>query len=716
MRESFFEKSIINQQNLVAYATDTATNEILYMTQAAATLYGFKDVQETYGKKCYQLIQGLDTVCPFCTNSKLKPGQPYHWEHYNEKLQMWFDITDILVMYEGKNCRLEIARDITDQNEKFDRVSNRLTVEETLVECIQTLSSEPDVSTAVDHFLEIIGHFYAADRAYIFEYEKDHIKNTFEWCAPDILYQMEVLQEIPIEYVSEWNYKFELDGEFFITSLDKDLAVDSPEYHILKDQGIESLAVAPLRKNGQIIGFLGVDNPTESTDDLTLLRSVCSFVLEEMERRRLIRDLERSSYTDLLTGLQNRNSYIKMLDRLSEQTLRSLGVIYIDINGMKKINDNNGHEYGDRVIKKVADTLKSHVGCEAYRVGGDEFTVLCVDIDEKDFNMLTERLIRDFDRNKKYDVSIGHTWREGNVSPNEEILKADDLMYAEKQRYYHAILQGDRIVRAGIATELLRDISDHRFEVYYQPQICLKDGRIIGAEALVRKRDKQGKLILPDQFIPNYERERVIRHLDLFVFQMVCADLQRWKSQGIETHISSNFSRVTLMASDIVTQIKQICWEYGVPAQNITIEVTENISKLEPQQLLKLMDQIVAEGFSVSLDDFGSKYSNLSILTTLEFSEIKFDKSLVDRLSSDVKSRIIMKNTMQICQELPMTRSLAEGIETVEQLDLLHQYHCDYGQGYYFAKPMSSDAFFELVKLEQMLGTSVLIQPNPCDK
>lgn len=709
MRESFFEQAIINQQNLVAYATDTATNEIIYMTQAAATLYGFEDVQEIYGKKCYELIQGLDTVCPFCTNSKLIPGQPYHWEHYNEKIQMWFDITDILVTFEGKNCRLEIARDITDEKEKFDRVSNRLTMEETLVECIQTLSSEPDVNTAVNHFLEIIGHFYIADRAYIFEYEKDHIKNTFEWCAPDILYQMDVLQEIPIEYVSEWNDKFELDGEFFITSLDKDLTVDSPEYRILKDQGIESLAVAPLRKNGQIIGFLGVDNPTESTEDLTLLRSVSSFVLEEMERRRLIQNLEQSSYTDLLTGLQNRNSYIKMLDRLSEQTLQSLGVIYIDINGMKKINDNNGHEYGDRVIKKVADTLKSHVGCDAYRVGGDEFTVLCVDISEQDFHLLTESLIRDFGRNKKYDVSIGHTWREGNVSPDEEILKADDLMYAEKQRYYHAILQGKKTARTGIATELLRDISDHRFEVYYQPQICLKTGRIIGAEALVRKRDKQGKLILPDHFIPNYERERVIRHLDLLVFRMVCADLQRWKSQGIETHISSNFSRVTLMASDIVTQIRQICREYGVPAQNITIEVTENISKLEPQQLLKLMKQIAAEGFSVSLDDFGAKYSNLSILTTLEFSEIKFDKSLVDKLSSDVKSRIIMKNTMQICKELPMTRSLAEGIETAEQLDLLHQYHCDYGQGYYFAKPMSSDAFFELIRTEHMhKGTGLL--------
>ena len=124
---------MINQQKLVAYATDTATNEILYMTQAAATLYGFEDVRDTYGKKCYELIQGLDDVCPFCTNSKLKPGRPYQWEHYNRKLQMWFDITDILVMFEGKNCRLEIARYVTAQKEKFDRVSDRLTMEETLV-------------------------------------------------------------------------------------------------------------------------------------------------------------------------------------------------------------------------------------------------------------------------------------------------------------------------------------------------------------------------------------------------------------------------------------------------------------------------------------------------------------------------------------------------------------------------------------------------------
>ena len=102
----------------------------------------------------------------------------------------------------------------------------------------------------------------------------------------------------------------------------------------------------------------------------------------------------------------------------------------------------------------MADILKSRVENSAYRVGGDEFTVICADIGKQDFQTLTEKLIRDFDRNKEYDVSIGHTWKEGNVSVDEEILKADDLMYAEKQRYYHAVLQGDRMARAGIATEL----------------------------------------------------------------------------------------------------------------------------------------------------------------------------------------------------------------------------------------------------------------------
>ncbi len=726
MQESFFEKMIIDQQHLIAYASDLDTYEILYMTQAAASLCGL-NARESYGKKCYELIQGRNAPCPFCTNDKLKLDVPYRWEHYNEKLQKWMDITDILVPFQGRNRRLEFARDITEQHwlldqktneqkETFDRVSNRLSVEEALVDCIQTLSGETDVTVAVNRFLALIGRFYVADRAYIFEYGENVIYNTFEWCAPGISREIENLQEIPLEYIANWNDKFEHDGEFYITSLGRELVVDSNEYRILHDQGIESLSAAPLMKQGKIIGFLGVDNPTENVEDLSLLRNVCDFVLDEMERRRLIEELERASYTDLLTGVSNRNCYIKKLGQLSHGTLHTLGVIYIDINGMKKLNDNFGHEYGDRVIQNVADILRARAESNAFRVGGDEFVVLCENTKQEDFQALAESLRRDFEESRDFEVSIGCTWKDRDISVDNEIMRADDLMYAQKQGYYHTILHGGEHTRTGIATEILREIADRRFVVYYQPQISLKTGRIMGAEALIRKRDESGRLIPPDQFIPYYERERVISHLDLHVFQTVCSDLQEWANQGIKTRISSNFSRMTLMASDIVQRLAQICRDYDVPAQQLTVEVTESISKLEAGQLLTLMRLLRGEGFSISLDDFGSQYSNLSILTMLEFNEIKFDKSLVEELGSNIKSRVVMKNAMQICRELPKTRSLAEGIETIEQLELLRQYQCEYGQGYYFAKPMKAEAFLDLLKKEQALGAPVLTGNNPPDE
>lgn len=132
---------------------------------------------------------------------------------------------------------------------------------------------------------------------------------------------------------------------------------------------------------------------------------------------------------------------------------------------------------------------------------------------------------------------------------------------------------------------------------------------------------------------------------------------------------------------------------------------------MEPLQLLELLEQLTKEGFSVALDDFGSDYSNLFILTKLAFSKIKFDKSLVEELGSNAQSRIIMKNVMQICRELPKTQSLAEGIETIEQLNLLRQYQCEYGQGNYFAKPMPAEEFFELLKREHVLQAPIYQEP-----
>ena len=702
MKKEFFYQAIIEQQNLVAYACDLETYEVYFMTPAAREMCGVAANDDLRGQKCYRVLQGLEAPCSFCTNDKLAPGKPYCWEHFNKKMQRWVALEDTLIAYEGRPCRLEIAQDITEQKEAYNHVSKRLTAEETLVECIQTLSGEGNVTAAMNRFLEMIGSYYVADRAYIFEYDYGRrvLDNTFEWCARDIEPQIGRLQGIPLEYVDDWNEKMQY-GEFHINSLENELTVDSPEYRILKSQNIENLSAAPLKKNDRIIGFLGVDNPTENNEDLSLLRNVCSFVLDEMERRRLVQELEHISYTDMLTGLKNRNCYIKSLNHFSGHEPKSLGVIFVDINGMKKINDTFGHEYGDGVIRKASRILRRYVPEGSYRVGGDEFVVLYPDVCREEFDALAENLRRDFAAEDACDVSIGCSWKAGRVCANEQVLRADDLMYAAKQKYYRSVLRQGREVRVGMATEVLKEIEDDRFEVYYQPQVELKTGQIIGAEALVRKRDQDGTLLGPDRFIHYYEEAGVISHVDLHVLEVVCTNLQVWQKQGINIKVAVNFSRVTLMAPGIVEQVKKCCGQHGVAPQSITIEMTESVSTMDYQQLVQVVHGFAEAGFAVSLDDFGSQYSELSMLTELDFNEIKFDKSLVNQLEGNSKNRIVTKCAMDICTALPATRSLAEGIENAEQLALLRQYRCERGQGYFFSKPMPGDELYRLLQTKK---------------
>lgn len=695
-----YDSLIVKMQGEIGYISDFETYEMRHLTDAGMKLYGLKRPEEYLGRKCYELLQGMDSPCSFCTNDKLVMGEKYCWEHFNEKLQRWLAVEDSLVEVDGRLCRLESARDITENKAQISDLSNRLSTEELLVKCIRMLGEETDMDTAVNRFLETIGTFYHASRAYIFEfnYGQNTMDNSFEWCAPGITREREHLQGLPILYVENWLRKFEECGSFFINSLKSEMDTSSIEFQILSNQGIESLLAAPLIKEGRTVGFLGVDNPEENCSDFTLLCSTAEFIAEELEKRRLMKELEFASYTDLLTGLKNRNQYIKVLHQLEREELNSAGVVFIDINGMKRLNDTYGHKYGDYIIIKVAEILKECMRDNIFRIGGDEFVVLCLNEDREAFQRKVLALRKAFDEDRDCDVSIGCTWKAGELNINDQILQADDLMYAEKQSYYQMIFRNGHTARIGLASEVLKELEDDQFVVFFQPQMNIRTGKIVGAEALVRKKEHNGVLIPPDQFIPFYEIEGVIRHVDFYVLRTVCAAMKKWREEGIELKISVNFSRVTLMEPDVVKSIGEICSQYGVKPESITIEVTESISKMDHEQLQELVREIGEAGFSISLDDFGSKYSNLAILTALKFDEIKFDKSLVDDLEKNTKSRIVMKNSIQMLQDLKNTHSLAEGIETQGQRDLLADYDCDYGQGFYFSKPLSMEAFSDLLR------------------
>jgi EAL domain-containing protein (putative c-di-GMP-specific phosphodiesterase class I) len=195
--------------------------------------------------------------------------------------------------------------------------------------------------------------------------------------------------------------------------------------------------------------------------------------------------------------------------------------------------------------------------------------------------------------------------------------------------------------------------------------------------------------------VPFLEEEGIIRHIDYFVFENVCAILKDWADKGHPFKISVNFSKLTLTEDDVVDNISSICSRYGVQPEHIDIEVTESISQLPMPTLSDIIQNFTSGGFTLSLDNFGSTYSNLAMLVALDFATVKFDKSLIADITTNEKTQVIISNLINTCNSLPGTCSLAAGVETREQYNLLKLYGCDMAQGFYISKPISTDDFFD---------------------
>lgn len=687
---------VIREINDIVYISDTNTYELLFLNQSALQLLGNPAESEWLGKPCYKVLQNFKSPCGFCTNSFLNKHEFYCWEHYNHMLNRHFLVKDKLVEWDGQLVRLEIAVDNTEKEKIYRQLKDNLIMEKTLVSCIQTLSMGSGLTAAINDLLKIIGNYYQADRAYIFEcdHKLSLLINTYEWCKAGVTPQIDNLKELPLSAADRWMAEFRKKGGFYISSLGKNVDKNSAEYEILEPQGIHSLMAAPLMEQEKIIGFIGVDNPSIHMKEMVLLQSVAYFIMDDIKKKRMTRQLEELSYTDALTGVWNRHKYMEVLHRFERTAPDALGIIYVDINGLKRANDVHGHQYGDFLICHTAEVLSGLFPESVYRIGGDEFVVLCVNLPHDTFYRRVDRLYNMMQMDEECSLSIGLNWGDHNADINRQIISADELMYAEKQRYYSTRMAGKCSHKAGLAMHLVREIKEGKFTVYLQPKIEIRTGKLHGAEALIRRIDKNGQIELPIQFIPRYEAEGIIRHIDFFVLERVCQLLARWEKLGYtDLKVAVNLSRLTLMEYRVTRELKELCTRYKIPPKRIAIEVTETMGHMDKEDLKLLIQSLKDAGFSVSLDDFGAEYSNLAILTHLDFNEIKLDKSLIDHLNSNRRSKIVTTHAIDLCKDLSVTTSVAEGIETQEQLSILGDLNCDVGQGYYFDKPLSEDLF-----------------------
>ncbi len=459
-------------------------------------------------------------------------------------------------------------------------------------------------------------------------------------------------------------------------------------------------------QDGQYRIFRSYDTPFLRDADQQVIQIVGTAVDVTKLRDSEVR-LEHLAHHDPLTNLPNRTLLHARLQhslQVSERLGLQLCVCFIDLDNFKNINDSYGHSVGDKVLMEVANRMQGIIrkGDTLARVGGDEFVLVMDNIDlEGNRREVLQKFIQVFERpfrvdNKDFNVSMSMgISRYPLHGQSIEILNkhADTAMYQAKLagkntfRIYSEAMSLNVISRMEMEIDLKAAIQSKQFELYYQPQLCLKTHKVVGLEALIRWNHPIKGLVVPNDFIPLAEELRFIIPMGLWVLQQACVDLkQLQETLGYDGRIAVNVSGIQLEDSDFISQVQKVMELAEVSPEKIELEVTESVIISDPKGSIARLNTLRAMQFNIALDDFGTGYSSLSDLKKLPVTKLKIDKSFVDDLPDGEDDQAISTAIISLAKAMKMS-TLAEGIETEAQMTYLAQNGCGFGQGYWFSKP-----------------------------
>lgn len=676
------------------YFVDKNTNELLFLNRIFKKKFQVFD--DYAGKKCYEVLPTATGSCAICEQLPVKQGEFLEHRILVKPLNKYLRSNSTLHSVNGREI-LMTKFFMTAQDEERTKADNSF--EEAMTRCLEILSIQ-DQTEAIHAFLELLCQFYHCGLAFICEFDNQNttLASKFIWRAGEGACD---IPEHGQATVSQENFVqwLENDSDHKMVTLDssENYDVNSTEFKILKKHSITNLVLNKLwHKDGTLMGIVGISNKTHPIFDDRLIKAISFTVMERFNEQSLLNALNTLNELDLLTGFYNRSKYAEKLETLHQNPPEKLGILFVNLNGLRKTNEYFGFEVGDEQIKGTSHVLREFFTNEFYRISGDEFVAFLADIGKESFERKVSALHDKLkEENNESAFALGHAWGEGNYAVGELVKVADTVMTVNKQAFYSSNFSDRNEIGNILLQELFQAIAEDEFLVYLQPQIDLASETVVAAEALIRRFDKkQQKMIFPDRFIPLYEKNSIIRHVDLFVVRKVCQLLQEWKHFGRVLPISVNLSRVTLMEHGIVATISEIVDEYHISHDLVVIEVTERIGLVENEVATTLVDEFKAKGFRLSLDDFGCAYSNIITLAQIDVDEVKIDKSLMDNVLSNEKNSVIVKNILSMCNELSGTSTLAEGIETGEQAEFLRKANCHMGQGYYYSRPIPHEEFF----------------------
>lgn len=466
--------------------------------------------------------------------------------------------------------------------------------------------------------------------------------------------------------------------------------------------------------DGEACGAVSVSwgspiNPTAAIisefEELTN-RLALAIQLEERELR-----LQHLARHDSLTGLPNRRALEEKTAALMGASAPA-GVLFVDLDRFKQINDNFGHMVGDQVLVIVADRLSDAIGNGMVgRLAGDEFVVILEYGDIKSVTDMATRLLGTLTdpiavglQRFRLSCSIGIALHPGPRPENLSVLeRADIAMYRAKQdgrnRYalYSDSMMAESQRRQTLEADLRLAITEEQFFLQYQPKVNLRTGKVEGAEALIRWDHPKKGLIPPVEFIGMVEDLGLIVPLGHWVLRTACVQNATWRAAGLKSvRIAVNVSARQFAESGFVESVATILSESGLSSDGLEIELTETVMMTDAEQMKGVLNGLRRLGITLALDDFGTGYSSLSYLKNFPVDVLKIDRSFINGLDTDDDDRLLVTAIIGIAHNLKMN-VVAEGVETLEQLTYLRSQFCDEIQGFYFSQPLAAEGFAEML-------------------
>lgn len=540
------------------------------------------------------------------------------------------------------------------------------------------------------NYLRLLREFYNADCVAVIYNGESEWDTIEEIHIPSAQIMAKVVNEsVSSGAIADFLALFNDAGRVFIGDIK---SIESEYGNLFKrmaDVRIWSASAVLLNKRKQCFGAIVVMNPRANSGSLDLIDMVGISISNSLFYEKARAEYEYRLNFDQVTGLRKRETFNNLGESYVEYDCSSMGVFASDIIRLSDINDKFGYMAGNARLRMVADVISGvFTGYDIYRYEQDEIVVFCKDIDKKSFMGLV-RIVKESLDDLDVSVSTGFSWTDKPDIARQ--LSEVRLMYdIEKDTKLKRL---DSTMRNKVFKDVVSEIDKGSFMVYYQPKVDSRTGITVGAEALIRFFDEAHGIVGPIHFIEILEENRCSHLIDLFVLDEVCkAQKHRCISEKRVVTVSVNFSKNTLEYAGLLEQVKEIMNRYDLPEGLVQIEITESVGDMDVALINNIAQSLISMGFRLSMDDFGTKYSNLEMLFKFPFSIAKIDRSLVKNLESNEKSRIMLKHLISMIKELGI-ECVAEGAENEEQVSLLQQFGCNIIQGYFYSKPVTLDVF-----------------------